>query len=352
MTSLSRFVCVFGGVVILATSAAAQDAGPRRPDAPGGDGGSQRRSGPLVPPPRGMAPLPPPWNQENFQRTVELGSSGTVELSAAYGDVRVTGTEGNSVRITAMKRVREGNRDAARAVLQNVEIRVTERGGGVEIFTELPKGKNTILVDYEVTVPASASVSVRSFGGIVRMNNVKGEVRAEALTGHILMTSVGRVRQAKVYTGNLVISGSEGDEVNAEALGGVMQLRNVRARTVELRTVSGPMQLNDVECERCTFSSIAGAIDFTGTLRRNARYNISTNSGSIRFTPDGNIGFDLEAMTGGTLRSDYQLKQTGPTTGPVKGSQLRGTYGDGSAILSLRSFTGNVAVTRAGEPPR
>ena len=355
MTTLSRFVCVFGGVAMLAASAAAQDAGPRRPEPPagvqGGDGAPQRKMGPLVPPPRGMAPLPPPWVQENFQRTIELGSSGTVEVSGIHGDIRVTGGEGSSVRIAAMKRVRDPNRDAARALLQNVDVRITERGGGVEILTELPDAKTPIWVDYEVTVPFAANVSIRSLGGVVRVANIKGEVRAEAYNGHMLMTSVGRVRQAKVVTGNLVIGGADGDEVNAETLGGVMQLRNIRARTVELRSVSGPMQLTDVECERCTVTSVIGAIDFASPLRRNARYSITTNSGNIRFTPDGNTGFDLEAITGGVLRSEYQLKPSGPAP-PVKRSVLRGTYGDGSAILSLRSFTGSITVVKPALAPR
>jgi hypothetical protein len=351
MTTLTRIVCTFGGAAMLAASAAAQDGGPRRPESPmgiqRGDGAPQRKAGPLIPPLRGVGPLPAPWVHESFQRNVELGASAMVEISGAYGDIRVTGGDAGTVRIAAAKRVREPNRDAARALLQNVNVRITERGGGVEVFTELPEGKNPpILVDYDITVPMAASVTVRSLGGTMRVANIKGEVRAEAVAGHILLTSVARVRHAKAFTGNLVISGAEGDEVNADTLGGTMQLRNVRARTVELRTVSGVMELNDIDCERCTIASVSGSIDFASTLRRNARYSITTNSGGIRFVPDGTIGFDLEARTGGALRSDYQLKQSSSPSPQVKGSVLQGTYGDGSAILSLRSFTGSITIVK------
>jgi hypothetical protein len=81
-------------------------------------------------------------------------------------------------------------------------------------------------------------------------------------------------------------------------------------------------------------------------LRRNARYDITTNSGNIRLVPDGSVGFDLEATTGGMLRSDYQLRSTTPNAPGSANRFLRGAYGDGSAILSLKSFTGNVTVAR------
>jgi len=348
MTRLTRLVTVIGGLALLSAPAYPQEGArrfeppPAGPGAPGGPGRMGFARGP-IPPPR-VGPIPG-WESSAFQKSVDLGARGTLDVSNSPGEIRVRGTDGNVVRITATKRVKESNRDAARALMPNIVIRVTERGGGIEVFTELPSGKNPpILVDYDIFVPMSASVSLKSTGSIF-VSNLKGELRAEAFAGHMVLSSVSRVRRAKTYGGDLAITGAEGEEVTAD-VGGALNMKNVRARTVETRTIAGPSTAIDVECERCSLTSVSGDIDFVGALRRNARYDITTNSGNIRLVPDGIVGFDLEATTGGTLRSDYALKPTAPTSPASGGRFLRGAYGDGSAILSLKSFTGSVTVAK------
>lgn len=351
MTTLTRVVAVLG-LALLAGPAYSQDGGRRgEPPVGGGPFGGQGRFGfgrGTIPPPRVMSP--PGWQDSKFQKTVDIGTQGSFELRNIFGEVRITGTDGNMVRITATKRVKESNRDAARALMDSIVIRVTERGGGIEVFTENPTANTTpTLVDYDITLPSSAVVSVRSQGSVF-VSNVKGELRAEAYQGHMMLTSVGRVRRAKTYTGNLSIAGVEGDEVTAEA-GSALRMRNVHARTLETRTIAGITDATDVDCDRCTLTSVSGDINFTGMLRRNARYDISTNSGNIKLVTDGGSGFDLEAVTGGVFRNDFPLKSTAPASAATSGRIVRGSYGDGGAILSLRSFTGSVTITRPGPGP-
>ena len=51
-------------------------------------------------------------------------------------------------------------------------------------------------VDFTITVPSGASVSVRSGSGDVTVTGVRGELRVEAVSGGITATSVGQVRLA------------------------------------------------------------------------------------------------------------------------------------------------------------
>jgi len=345
MTTLTRLVTVIGGLALLSAPAYPQDGGRRfepPPGAPAGPGRMGFGRGP-IPPPR-VGPIPG-WEMSTIRKDIDLGARGTLEVSNGPGEIKVRGTDGNMVRITATKRVKDANRDSARALMQNIVIRVSERGGGVEIFTELPSGKNApILVDYDIAVPMSASVSLKSQGSIF-VSTLKGELRAEAFAGGMVLTSVSRVRRAKTYGGDLAITGAEGEEVTAESVG-ALNMKNVRARTVETRTFAGTSTAIDVDCDRCSLTSVSGDIDFIGALRRNARYEITTNSGNIRLVPDGTVGFDLEATTGGVLRPEYTLKPTAPSSPASGGRFLRGAYGDGSAILSLKSFTGSVVVAK------
>jgi hypothetical protein len=180
MTTLPHIVTVVGSLALFAMTASAQDNPPRRselqPNAQSGAEGVVPRGGrQAIPPPR-MGPPPGPWVEERFQRSVDLGAGGSLELSNVFGEIRVHGVDGNTVRIAAIKRVSEQNREAARALLQNIVIRITERGGGLEVFTEnLTRSRAPTVVDYDVAVPTATNVSIRSpFGGTVRISNDKG----------------------------------------------------------------------------------------------------------------------------------------------------------------------------------
>jgi hypothetical protein len=304
--------------------------------------------------PRGARPgsqragRPPaaPEVTERFSRTVRLGAKEGFELATGVGQVVVTGTSGDDVRIDAVKRVRNANSDAGRALLQSVNIRITERGGLIEALTEFSGRREPVFVDYAVSLPTRASVSIKTIGGVIRVTNVKGELRAEAASGDIVLSSVGSIRRAKTLAGNVTISDTEGDEVIAETTVGTLQLRNVNARTVELGTVSGNMVVTDAQCERCTLKTLSGNIEFVGPLTRGGRYELQSNSGNIRLVPTGAPNFDLEARTfGGQLLTEFELKPD--TTSPARQGTLRGSYGEeAGAILSLASFSGNVSIVR------
>ena len=166
------------------------------------------------------------------------------------------------------------------------------------------------------------------------------------------LPSVGRVRTAKSAGGNVTITGAEGDEVNAETFLGQLVVRDVKARSVELRSIRGPITIVDTLCDRCTANSTNGSIEFSGPLKPEGRYTLNSNEGDIRFIPAPGVGFDLEAMTSGTFNNDFPLR-TGRKTAPAPGSQgriFRGVFMDGSAILSLRSFTGNLSLIRKTDP--
>jgi DUF4097 and DUF4098 domain-containing protein YvlB len=286
---------------------------------------------------------------EAFNGRAAIGVRGTVDIATVRGDVTISGIDGNQVRVAAVKRVLEANKEYARTVLQNLRVRMTERGGGVDILTEVPEGRlPPIEVNYQIGVPYSASVTLRNFGGKIRVENVKGELRVEAFGGgDMTLSGVGRVRLAK-SVGNLAIEGAEGDDVTAETSLGRLQVANVRARWVELRSISGAIAVSDTLCDRCTLTTASGAIDFSGPLKPDGRYSLNTQTGDIRLTPTGNVSFDLEAMTGGKLTSEFQLR-SGRTPPPSPGAQrriLRGVVGAGSSIIWLRSFGGDVSILR------
>jgi hypothetical protein len=285
---------------------------------------------------------------EAFSQAVRLGRNGTFELQNLAGNIVITGGGGDEVRIQATKRARSPQESAARAALQALRIRVTERGGNIEVRTDHPSGaRNSITaVDYTVTVPNGANVMLATLSGDVRVSNVGGEIRANAVSGNLITSAVRRVRQLTTVSGDVEISDSQADELEASSVDGNIVLRDVRGRVLELSTVTGNARLLNVELERATLQSMAGDLEYAGRLSRSGRYEFQTHSGDVRVSPSGDQGFDLDAATySGNVRSDFALKTaSAPSRGPQR--MLRGTFGDAGASVSVQSFAGDILILR------
>jgi DUF4097 and DUF4098 domain-containing protein YvlB len=292
-----------------------------------------------------------PEYTEPISRTLRLGRNGTFDLQNLSGDVVVTGGAGSDVRVEATKRVRYPNESEARALLKSIEVRIEERNGNVEVRTDYPRRNWSGGVDYTVTVPRDANVVLRSVSGDVRVSNINGELRAETTSGNLTATAVRRVRQAKTISGDVEITDSDGDEVTGLTVSGSVIARGIKARTVDLSSVSGDLRLTDVESGRTFVRSVSGNVEFAGRLSQQGRYEFQSHSGDVRVSPLGSQGFSLDASTfSGDLRSDYPLTLQGnqqnvrARRGPGRG--IRGSFGEGGAVLTLQSFSGNITIVR------
>jgi DUF4097 and DUF4098 domain-containing protein YvlB len=120
---------------------------------------------------------------------------------------------------------------------------------------------------------------------------------------------------------------------------------------VDLRSVSGDLRLTDVESDRTFVQSVSGDVEVSGRLSKSGRYELQSHSGDVRVSPLGSQGFSLEASTfSGDLRSDYPLTMQGSQAnnfGPRRNPRaVRGSFGEGGALLTLQSFSGSITIVK------
>ena len=171
-------------------------------------------------------------------------------------------------------------------MLSEITIQVQERSGRVEVRTDYPRRRNwSGGVDFTVSVPRDASVTLRSVSGTVKVSSVNGELRAESVSGDIIASSTRKLRMAKTVSGNLEISDAEADELAASSVSGDVIVNRLKASGFDAQTVSADLRLTDVEVERASLRSVSGDIDYAGRLARNGRYQFQSHSGDMRVTP-------------------------------------------------------------------
>jgi len=300
---------------------------------------------------RGGGPGRGPEYTENFSRTVRIGRTGALDLQNVAGDISVTGGGGDDVRIEAVKRVRHPNEAEAKVLLSEIAIEVADRGGRVEVRTEYPRRRNwSGGVDFTLSVPRDASVALRSVSGTVKVTNINGELRAETVSGDIIMMTAKKLRVAKTVSGDVEISESEADELSLGTVSGDVIVNRLKGSGFDAQSVSGDLRLTDVEIDHASIRSVSGDIDYSGRLARNGRYQFQSHSGDIRVTPADAKGFTIEASTfSGDVRSDYALTlQTSPANSftPGRNRSVRGSFGDAGATLTLQSFSGDIVIVK------
>jgi DUF4097 and DUF4098 domain-containing protein YvlB len=299
-----------------------------------------------------------PEQIDKVSQTIKVGDGATLDLSHLSGDVRVTGGAGNEIRIDATKRVRHRDAAEAKRLLEALRIDINNFNGRVEVRTIYPRtsmrsNNLSASVDYVIAVPAAAAVVLKSISGDLTVSNVRGEVRAEAISGDVNLTNTPNLALAKTVSGDVVARdiGTETSLVLGTVSGNVIG-SGLKVRTLEAGTVSGSVRLSGSQIERLEASSLSGDVEFDAPLVKGGRYEFTSHSGNVRLILSGNTGFELDADTfSGSVRSDVPvtLRSIGQTAGRERrGSQraVRGTYGDGSAILSVRSHSGSVVITR------
>jgi DUF4097 and DUF4098 domain-containing protein YvlB len=299
---------------------------------------------------------------ERFSRKVRVGRDGRVSISNISGDIVVTGGSGDEVSIEAVKRTR-----GDRSELAGVEIVVEERAGRVDVRAEHERNRSdrgrrgdSLSVDFTVTVPASVSLDVHSVSGSLKVTGVRGAVRAETVSGNVTTTDTPNLEHAKSVSGDVSLTGAaaEGD-LSAGSVSGNITAKGLKARGLDLGSVSGDVTLTDVTCERLTIKSVSGSVEYAGAIARSGRYEINTHSGTVRLVLSNPSGFELNANSfSGSIRSDLPLTIGGDSTrGDRDGNRgrrregndahnMRATFGDGSATLAIRTFSGDIIISR------
>jgi hypothetical protein len=303
----------------------------------------------------------PAWAQadvsEKFSKTVHLDENGTFDLTNISGNITVTGGSGRDVTIEAIKRVQRPRENAARLLLQMIDIQVVEQANRVEVRTIYPRPRNFPgSVEFTVALPEDVNVTLKTVTGNIRATNIKGELRADVVIGNITATGAKKLEALKCVTGDVeIVDAAADDPVTASTVSGGITVRGLRARAIQLNSVSGNIRVDDSQIERMMAKAVQGNLDFAGELSRNGRYELVSHSGDIKLQLAGNTGFEVQANSfSGTVRSDFAVNRRAAAGAEGRGGvgippdarAVRGAFGDASAMLMLRAFSGNIAIAR------
>jgi DUF4097 and DUF4098 domain-containing protein YvlB/uncharacterized membrane protein HdeD (DUF308 family) len=180
----------------------------------------------------------------------------TVQVNNSYGSVKITGG-GSTLRATLVKGVRGWSQDDARKISDRIRLLVNQTDDGLTITTNRDQVAEQFTTDIQVEVPSFIGVSVTDSYGSVTVNGIEGGLTARASYGQAELTGIkGNVDLALSYCevtasnieGNLTVTGAKRARIS-NVIGAVdLTAGTANNGAVELRDISGPVQVSAPFC--------------------------------------------------------------------------------------------------------
>ncbi|MDB4962864.1 MAG: hypothetical protein JWP01_2863 [Myxococcales bacterium] len=289
---------------------------------------------------------PAPSNPGLIERSrleVQPGGRAIHQLSIEnpLGDVKIEGYDGTSIQIESRKQAPDEEAlDRLRiSLVPNPDgtVRITTTADGGKEFKTL--GRSQVRIDLLIRAPRDARITAALSAGSLEVNNmdaggdlgtssgpisvrnVSGGVSTHSVSGATSITQVFGSVDAQTISANLDLDTIGGERLIASANRGQIAGRRVRARDVELTTVTGKIFL-EAETSlrgRLVVSSLRGDVDVK--LRRQGAISIRARGSKVNL---GSAAANAKTQQDGWIYS--QLGQVNGTSAPAL-IELRSRYG-------------------------
>jgi len=262
-------------------------------------------------------------SKKEFRFTV--GPRAGVSVMNPYGSISVKPSLNNTVIVDAILHS------------DRVEVDNNQNGNRVDIQSHLLAGADpeSGRVDYEILVPADASVTLHSSVGSMRAEKLHGDVNLEGPGSEVNLRDISDAH------------------VHVKTMNGTVTLFNIQNGHVEVDSLSGEVTLKSVNGSLVQVVSTSGKINYIGDFGNSGEYRLTSHSGDIEATIPEWTSADVSARSvRGEVHDDIPLQPKTHTSFPLdKGRAFAGTVGRVavSSTVVLRTFSGKIHLRKRSD---
>ncbi len=256
--------------------------------------------------------------RKEFRFTVLPKAKANIYVSSQYGAITVKPGYTNQVVVVAVQQ-------------SKAEVDHLQKGNRIEIESHLLPGADgqSGRVDYELTVPSNATVSLRSSTGSLTIERLHGDLSLEGADAPIEVRNSG------------------GGHVHINTMKGAITLTEVRSAHIELTSIGGDIRLSSVSGPFVQAKSGSGNISYDGDFGSDGDYTFTTHTGDIEALVAATASADFNARSvHGQVQSDLPLVPNERHKLPVNANSFAGTVGKASSKVVFTSISGKIRLKR------
>ncbi|HET9809425.1 MAG TPA: DUF4097 family beta strand repeat-containing protein [Candidatus Limnocylindria bacterium] len=270
---------------------------------------------------------------DSYSDTVDqrFAFKGTPKLRVrnVSGETSITAAgAAGEIRVVARKRVSAGSEDRAKRLLQNLEVRMEQRGEELHIephlyeqergWLDLFRGKR-FRVDFEITVPAECAIDAQTVSGEITIEGVRGPLEIQSVSGDVRLEDIQGPMRLKSVSGDVDCRRYVG-HLEGNTVSGDVTIVAAALRSTQLHTVSGDVLIEgrlDSRKEH-RFKSISGDVELA----------LSDPDATIDYrTASGDVECQLPARIVRRGRKEYSV-----------------VLGSGRAHVAVKTVSGDLTV--------
>ena len=269
-----------------------------------------------------------------FDKEVAADPKGVVDISNVAGSIDVIGWDRNTVSVHGV--LGDG--------VERVDVQT--QPGHIIIKVVLPNSRHHGDVDarLKVQIPQGSELDVSAVSADVRAKKVTGTQRLQSVSGDVTTELAGSDADIKNVSGDITLHGhGQAAATHVTTVSGDVRIDHL-AGDLDVSTVSGEVKGSVDAGHSLRVRSTSGDVEFTGKLTRGMSVDVESVSGEITLKAaiDGGYAYELTSFSGDINNCFGASAERTSPHGP--GSSLRGTRGDGSGRVHMRSMSGDLTL--------
>ncbi len=252
-------------------------------------------------------------NKKEYRFTV--GPKADISVETQYGGILVRSGTGTEVVVTATLKS------------DNVEVDRQQNASRIEIASHVLRGDGPEngQVDYELLVPADATVNIRSSSGPLWAEGLRGDLTLEGADAVVNVRNI------------------NSGHVNVRTMRGPITLTDVHNAHIDVNSIAGAIHLNRVTGPVVQATTGRGQILYDGDFGSRGEYKFNTHTGDIEALVPADVSADFKAHSVlGRVQHDFPLQPRHSRYSEQAGSSFVGSAGKASSEVVLRSFSGRI----------
>ncbi|MGB0371728.1 MAG: DUF4097 family beta strand repeat-containing protein [Opitutales bacterium] len=281
---------------------------------------------------------------ESFAKTVPADGVETLKVKANGSEINVYGEDRKDIRVEWKIDYRTDSIEAVSKERDKIEYGASVDGSTCEVVLDYKKssgwkwitGDKKPAIEMEIRVPVEMELSLKTSGGQISVENIRGVVDLKSSGGRIELEQIVGDVNAKTAGGRIDVEEVQGNVVVASS-GGAIDIEETIG-TVDARTSGGSISIEGGN-GKIFAETTGGSISIECPDPKLERLDLSTMGGSIRIELSDTIGGHVELKTqGGSVSIDDHWS----FDGEKKRSYLNGSFGDGNTIVRAYTLGGSV----------
>ncbi|MFQ5570509.1 MAG: DUF4097 domain-containing protein [Rhodothermales bacterium] len=299
--------------------------------------------------------------EEIIEHTFKVQPGQALILDSDLGSVSVHGGSGNEVVLTVIKGANDMSERKAKELFERFDLDFDQSSRGVLIegdYEGRRRGRhgNRLHVEFEITVPTEFDVDVKTGGGSVTAEELRGEASLRTSGGSITALSIDGPLDVNTSGGSIKVE-DIGGQARLHTSGGSITARNVDGwvdcntsggsitidgadGNVKAHTSGGSIRLTEIHGTANAHTS-GGSIKADLATAPDGPMELETSGGSVTLYLTANTSVDIDARaSGGRVRTDMPVE----VEGEIKRDRLRGEINGGGPMIKLRSSGGGIRI--------